>query len=207
MKSKNFDFAVLSATTLLRECRSRGLRCRDPPLATSRLLLRLGLNQYQVRDFWEDVAEEAGRSYTLYKYKGAMFSLSAAVRQGKLLHIDGWLPADFYDCNLRRDSCQSSPRGQALYVYVSGSVEGSEIRVNVINLLYMLDVAVSGAAERILESVRRAIWSNSVDELVKEVIDIARCPGLGSIRLVLPKVPENEDDVAKLVPLLRRALK
>lgn len=204
MRKASLGFMVEAARALIAGCRERGLRCRDPPLATSRLLSRIGLNQYQARAFWSDAREASGREYVIYRYRGASFSLGLSVVESELLHIDGWLPADYFDCRLMGDACSRSPRGKALYAYVSGFIAGGRLRVNSVNLLRILDMTVPGLVDELLDGVSDVIWGRGHERLVNAVL---KATGLDSIRIVLPATPEDVEDLLSLSPLLARLLK
>jgi hypothetical protein len=204
MRKAFLGFMVEAARALIAGCRERGLRCRDPPLATSRLLSRIGLNQYQERAFWSDAQEASGREYIIYRYRRASFSLGLSVVESELLHIDGWLPADYFDCRLLGDACSKSPRGKALYAYVSSSVAGNSLRINAVNLLRILDMTVPGLVDELLDGVSDAVWGRGHERLVNAVLKAA---GLESIRIVLPAAPKDRKDLLSLSPLLARLLK
>lgn len=204
MRRASLGFMVEAARAVIAGCRERGLRCRDPPLATSRLLSRIGLNQYQERAFWSDVEGVSGSKYVIYRYRRASFSLSLSVVSAELLHIDGWLPVDYFDCRLLGEACSRSPRGKALYAYVSGSIVGGSLKVNALNLLRILDMTAPGLIDELLDGVNDAIWGRGHERLVGAVLKAMK---MNSIKMVLPVIPEDVERLLSLSPLLARLLK
>ena len=182
-------------------CRSLGLRCTDPPFMTSRLLERLGYGPYEQRSAWEYARSLEGSPVELYKYLDVRFSLVVKVVSRKLLHIDGWMPADYIDCQLAGPRCRVSPRGMAALAYVDGVAGGAEIRLNLVRLLHILDTYLPGSASRLVAAVRAAA-AGDVASLQGVVLDLLQNE---SVRVFLPKVPKDAAGLAALSPAIRRA--
>ena len=198
------DYLITVAEELLDACQALNLRCRDPPLVTTRLLRRVGAGQYVQRSVFNALKQISASEIVLYRYLKTEFSLSVVVRSGKLMHVDGWVPVDLFDCKAMADRCSSSPRGAAGFVYLVGSVEGSQIRVNAVNLLRLLDISRPGSSRYLLESMRDMLWGRGPDKTLKSLLEVISWP---SVRLVLPKVPSTPDELLRLSPALRESLK
>ncbi len=198
------EHVIMSAEALLSACSELNLRCRDPPVVTSRLLGHLGVNQYVQRTVMGLLGELSGERIELYRHLRAEFYLRPYLERRKLMHVDGWVPVDFLDCKAMEGRCSISPRGLAGLIYIEGSVEGSLIRVNVVNLLRLLDITKPGSAIGLLEALRGLLWGRDVDGSLEELSNLT---SIDAVRLVLPKVPEGPGDLVKLSPALREALK
>lgn len=201
MRRASLSTMIDAAILLLDACRERGLRCRDPPLVTGRVLQRLELNQYQARAFWEDAEELSREDYVIYRYRAVTFSLRLSLTEAELMHVDGWVPVDYLECRANSGRCERSPRGRALYAYVIGKVEGGELKVNGMNILRVLDVAVPGLARELLEGARDVLWGRGSARLLGALMNALK---LESVRLVLPETPDDESGLMKLSPLLSR---
>ncbi|MGC9210525.1 MAG: hypothetical protein ACP5FT_04605 [Acidilobus sp.] len=196
---------LLTATeSLLQACSTMNLRCRDPPLVTTRLLQHLSLTQYRQRVLWKFLEELSGQRFEIYKYVRAVFTISVTVERKKLLHIDGWVPVDFLDCRANQARCTVSPRGSAAFAYLEGTVEGSQVKINLINLLRILDMVKPQASREIVRAARNLLWGSDVESSLERIVDLT---SMDVMKIVLPKVPSNPKDLLQLSPLLRASLK
>ncbi len=198
------DYLITAAEVLLDACSGLGLRCRDPPLVTARLLDHIGAGQYVQRSVFKALRELSTSDLLLYRYPRTEFSLRVTVGNGKLMHVDNWVPVDLLDCKSMANRCSSSPRGLAAFVYVVGSVEGSLIRVNAANLLRLLDISRPGSSRTLLEAMRELLWGRGPDRAFESLLGLMSAP---AVTLVLPKAPSTPEELVRLSPALREALK
>ncbi|MGC9071203.1 MAG: hypothetical protein ACP5HK_00680 [Acidilobus sp.] len=198
------DDLIASAEALLAACSELNLRCRDSPVVTTRLMQHIGLSQYRQRSLWDLLGSLSREKYEIYKHVRTSFTISFSVKRGKLMHVDGWVPVDILECKANENSCSVSPRGSAGYVYVEGSVEDSQIRINAVNLLRILDMTTPFASRAFLHAIRDLLWGRDVDSALEHV---ARVASIDVMRIVLPKVPLTPRDLLRLSPALRLSLR
>jgi len=198
-----YEDAINAASSLLSACSQLGLRCRDPPFATSRLLQHIGLGQYRLRSFWDHMAELSRGRYVLYKAPNAVFELRLSLERRKLMHVDGWVPVDYFDCRALSGRCSTSPQGLGAFIYVEGRVEGSEIRLNAINLLRMVDLVRPSTSAELLGALRDLLWGRGVERGLDLLL---RLTNVDAVRLVLPRAPATVKDLLTVSPALRQAL-
>ncbi len=172
-------------------------------MATTRLLERIGLTGYAQRSFWERARRIAGSRIQLYRYMDVDFEMAVYLVRRKLLHVDGWLPVDYIDCQLMRSRCFASPQGQALMAYVEGKAMGSEIKINVVRLLSILNGTSEGLAFRVIDGLEQALEGKGLSGLTSALLDAVK---LDAVRIMLPKVPSSIRDLASMSPALRKKL-
>ncbi|MCE4608514.1 MAG: hypothetical protein F7B61_06125 [Caldisphaeraceae archaeon] len=195
------------ATKILKFCIEKNLRCRDAPIATTRLLKSIGLSEYQERSYWkhaEDLSKE--HRIILYKYGSIEFNLSFELKDVKIYHFDS-IPVDYIDCKILGGDCSITNRGHALYIYVVGKIENSLIKSNGINLIRLLSITNNELAFRLIESIYSLINNNNqkgFENLANNLLSILKVP---AVALILPKLPKDFNELLKFSPQLRRIAK
>ncbi|GAB6148742.1 hypothetical protein JCM10135_12840 [Stetteria hydrogenophila] len=190
-------------------CAELGLRCMDPPSATSHLLRRLGYNEYQVRRFWLLLGRAGGGlGVEVYRYAPVSFTLVLRYRKGPVAHLrGGCLPLDSLDCRVLGSRCVKAPHSHALYIYLEGTLEGSGdamLRVNAVRLLSRLARRSRRAVESLVDAVVDAAWGRAgASSLYEAVLEALRL-GRGLLRHVLPLLPGTVEELALFSPALRR---
>lgn len=119
-------------------CLRYDLHCMDPPILTSGMLDRYGLNNYAKKiSFWKSIDNIISRynEVILYKSRFGLFKiiLSHCVEEVyKIENSDVYI--DTLDCNYAK--CATIPRSHVLRVYLEGYYnERIILRINIITLL------------------------------------------------------------------------
>jgi len=149
------------------------------------------------------MAELSRGRYVLYKALNAVFELRLSLERRKLMHVDGWVPVDYFDCRALSGRCSTSPQGLGAFIYVEGRVEGSEIRLNAINLLRMVDLVRPSTSAELLGALRDLLWGRGVERGLDLLL---RLTNVDTVRLVLPRAPGTVKDLLTMSPALRQAL-
>jgi len=198
--------SINCADTILKHCIENKIRCRDQPLATSKLLKSFGISEYQERNYWR-VAKEISKlgKISIYKYANIEFNLKSELRIEKLYTHD-YIPIDYIDCKFLGEKCSVTNKGFAFYVYITGNIESSEIKVNGINLLYLLSMYNTDLAFGLLTSLRKSLYNKNagMEALIENLFRILKIP---VINLILPKNPQNIKELLKISKILRDSSK
>ncbi|MGC8566984.1 MAG: hypothetical protein ACP5M8_04975 [Caldisphaera sp.] len=194
------------AKTILKNCIDKKIRCRDPPLATSRLLRIIGLSEYQERNYWK-IARDLIKQpkFILYKFGAVEFSLSFEVKTEKIYHING-IPIDYIDCRLLNKECKVTNKGYTFYVYLIGKIEKSYIKSNSVNLLNILSMYNKDIVLGLLDSIRSSISNGpaGLESLIENILWILK---ISTVDLILPKIPKSIPELLKYSPMLRKLAK
>ncbi len=204
-----FAEAILNSIRMIyTKCAELGLRCNDPPCVITPLLKCLGYNEYQIRRFWATF-EDLGNGIVLeiYRYSLARFNLVISYRKETVMHLrHKCIPLDEIDCRRLGSECIKTPHSHALYIYIDGRVENTVARLNVIRILYFLYSKNPRVVDELMEALRGVIWNRgNVLELYDKVLSGLRI-GSSVLKLILPLVPSNVEELLRLSPILRRIL-
>ncbi|WP_292319304.1 hypothetical protein [Caldisphaera sp.] len=196
------ETSVNCADIILKHCIEYKIRCRDPPLATSKLLRSFGLSEYQERNYWRvaKVITKLGK-IPIYKFANIEFNLKTELRTEKLYSHNN-IPVDYIDCKFLGDKCNVTNKGFAFYVYIIGNIESSELKINAINLLNLLAMYNYDLAFGFLTSIRNSLYNGNagIEALLENLFRILKIP---VIELVLPKNPQNIKELLKVSKILR----
>ncbi|AFZ70021.1 hypothetical protein Calag_0239 [Caldisphaera lagunensis DSM 15908] len=194
--------SINCANTIIKNCLENKLRCRDPPLSTSRLLRTLGLSEYQERNYWK-IAKEVSKlgNIPIYKYSNIEFDLITEVRNEKIYSVNN-IPVDYIDCRFLEDKCKITNKGFAFYVYINGNIEKSSLKINAINILNLLAMHNTDLAFGLLSSISGVIYNGNAgfEALLENVLRLIK---IQIVNLILPKTPQNLNELLKLSKLLR----
>ncbi len=188
----------------LKCCITEGIDCRDPPAITTSLLYSMGHGQYFVRSFWGKIPPELTR-VPIYKHRSSSFYLEFYHDIGTVYEIecDGWItPLDRLDAD--KMNAIHTPNSHRLFIRISGYVENNSISVNLLRLLYLLEIADRGSVWSFLDLLHKVLENPNKgrEELYASITGlVGRWDRV--LRIILPKVPGDIDEVRKLSPLVR----
>ncbi len=194
--------SVNCANAILKSCLENKLRCRDPPLSTSKLLRILGLSEYQERNYWRiaKIITNQG-SMSLYKYSNIEFNLITELRNEKIYSYNN-IPVDYIDCRILGNKCKITNKGFAFYVYITGNIEKSSLKINAINLLNLLAMYNQDLPFGLLASIVNTPYNGNAgfEAMLENILRLVRIP---IVELILPKSPQNFNELMKFSKLLR----
>ena len=210
-KKKDYKLLILAATRALRLhigfCRSRSLKCLDPPLLAPRLLQRLGIWGYEARRLWREAreaAKEEASSLVLYHWGSTLWRLEPVFELGEVFYDPVTLmPMDPDDCRLV-SSCAKAPRAGTFKVYVSG-IHGDEVvKLNIVYISLLVEEATGGLASEALQAFEQMLAHEAggyytLERFVEEVI----AKGCGLLRLFLPRPPCSISELLRYSPASR----
>lgn len=204
IKPLHVEMLSKSALAVARCCRAMGLGCRDPPIATTGLLYSLGYSQYQVRSLWEALSSRAPLTAEVYRFHGVSFRLVVEHSLGPVYEarcpLGHLVPLDPVDAERKGETY--TPHSHRAHAYLEGGVGGARLRVNVVRLLFLLDL--DGLAEPLVEGLVKAAYGNPgiLLEEVATVLDRYRA----LLDMLLPWVPGRGQQLARASPAIRRLL-
>lgn len=212
LKPFHLEMLVKAAEKLVEACTNYNLDCRDPPLATTRLLYSMGYSQYLIRSMWKALQSSPGTP-VLYKYRNATFNLmvKTSIEAVCSISYNGLIiPLDAMDAiKIKRGGhlCHFTPRSHTVRIYLNGNVlEHVEIRINIIRLLTLM--ARDYGLERtfsLLDSLTNVIWRRGSGELESFLLEALHNEGYRRIlSFILPYVPKTPEEIYKVSPALRR---
>lgn len=212
IKPLQIEVLINATNILVHSCVRRGLDCRDPPLATTRLLYSMGYTQYLIRSLWKTLSKIHG-DVTLYKYKGALYNLSIihGIEPSCMLGENGlFIPLDDLDATRLKHGghvCLFTPRTHVVRVYLTGSIlEHVGIKINIIRLLYLLaKEAGLRKVERLLSELKELAWEGNLGVVEKELISFFKYKKYAKIiSFFLPFIPHDGEELLKVSPILRK---
>lgn len=195
-------------------CLRFGLICRNVPAATSATLRSLGLNEYEVRYFWEVMRgciDEGYDSITVLKYRDVVFKVGLTFKQGSICFIPPSLSVDEYECReLNIYGLRLVSNSNILYVYVKGYLGGDLfIKVNGVYLLKKLaDLGEFKTMNVIKKLARRVLEGGFSISDLHEASEIVRTLRKFSneLRELMIYVPLDLNDMLRHAPALHRYL-
>ena len=203
IKPLHVEMLSKSALVVARCCRAMGLGCRDPPIATTGLLYSLGYSQYQVRSLWEALSSRAPLAAEVYRFHGVSFRLVVEHSRGPVYEarcpLGHLVPLDPVDAERKGETY--TPHSHRAHAYLEGGVGGAMLRVNVVRLLFLLDL--DGHAEPLVEGLVEAAYGKPAVLLDRVVGILDRYSGF--LGLILPWVP-GKSQLARVSPAIRRLL-
>ena len=202
-KKRNIEILGKAITALLECCYGERLRCIDPPTATTGMLYSLGLYQYAIRSFWKDLPLGVA-SIPVYKYLNTSFQIEVEHIVGPVRELrcgDRLIPVDRIDA--RSLETVFSPHSHAIYLRLAGRIEGNIIRINIIRLAKLMETYDPGSVQRTLGGILKMYDSRRMlRRLEGELLDYLK-RWRGILRLILPYMPEREEELLKVSPILR----
>jgi hypothetical protein len=203
----HLEMIARSTIAVARCCTLSRLGCRDPPAATSRVLEWLGYNQYQVRSFWAALAGRSSASLEVYRYHGTTFRLEALYKPGPLRSAP--LAWEGFECPLDSLDAEGipysfAPRAHRLYLYITGGIGASEVHVNVVRLLRLMEASRPGVLGELEDLVVGLIWSKIDPAEAASRLAGVIAAWTRPLSAILPRVPDTGTLLERLVPPLRR---
>ncbi len=205
---------LVEATRLVANaCLDLGLECRDPPLASTALLYSMGYSQYEIRSLWARLSTTNPLGALVYKFGNALFNIELEHEIEKIHSIDykGYrVPVDSLDTiRLRRGRrcCEVSPRTHTVRGYIRGSLsEHVNVGVNVVRMLVLIGESLGrGFIDELLDSLLEVIWRNRLEDLERRLsIFFSQHRYAKVLKIILPYVPESEEGLLRVSPILRR---
>jgi len=199
---KDFVYILIKCVNRqVKGCLKYSLNCRDVPAATSPLLRSLGLSDYKVKKFWKIAKLLTGFSINIYRYEKAYFYIVLEVRKEPIFMFRN-VYTDFIDC--QEVHCIEAPKGNKLYIYIEGSVEGSFIKINAIFLLKELLKHKPKCYDSIMNLILGSLRGNThaiLDNIacLFKVISAYR----HMVSIVLPETPVSMKDLLRVSPIIR----
>ena len=196
---------VGSVKSIVLKCAELGLRCANPPCATTPLLRSLGYNEYQVRRFWSFFEDIGSLRIEIYHYHAAHFYLTLNYEKETIMYLEeNHIPLDDLDCQRMGSRCLKVPHSHALYMYLEGGVGGAFTHANAIRILALSYLKNPRLVEELLNKIRHVIWrQEEIQELYDVVLKIL-LENIGILKYILPLIPNTKEKLLKLSPFLRR---
>ncbi len=199
------DVALQSIDSQVKNCLRYGLACRDPP-ATSSIFLRdaLGLTEFRVKRFWKVASALSKTRLTIYKVKNIEFDLLLAREKSSIHVIDGILYVDSFDCESCKNMCREIANTNSLYLYISGSIGGNNLKVNAVYVLKKVAEAFPDCYSALIELTRALALSGDVKKVVKGITCLFKILRESKKLLseVLPIIPRNVNELLIISPIL-----
>ena len=198
------EFAYTTIKCLDRQvkgCLELSLGCRDVPVATSPLLKSLGFSDYKVKKFWKIAKSFTGFSINIYRYEETCFYIVLEVRREPLLAYQN-VYVDFIDC--QQVHCTEYPKGNKLYIYIEGSLEGNFMKINGVFLLKKLLELRPGCYKEVMSLIYGSLRGD-----LSLMLKGARClfnlvnAYKDLVSIVLPKTPVCIRDLVMVSPIIR----
>ena len=212
IKPVHLEVLVDAAKRIVDACINNRLDCRDPALASTRLLYSMGHTQYLIRTLWKRLSRLTF-PVILYKYENAIFHLVIDHNIEPLCSLEYnnlYVPLDALDAlhiRHRGHDCIFTPRTHLVRVYLRGEVlEHVGIRINIIRLLYLIAQSLSlGKVQELLDGMIELIWKRDVRSIESKLIEFFTHEKYNRIiSFFLPRVPRKLDDLLKVSPALRK---
>ena len=204
------DIVLQSIDSQVRNCLKYGLACRDPP-ATNSIFLRdtLGLTEFRVKRFWKVANALTKTRLTLYKVRNIEFDLLLIRKKSSVYVVDGVLFVDTFDCEACKGMCREVANTNLLYLYISGSVGGSCIKVNAVYVLKKVAEAYPTCYTTLIELTRSLALSGDVKKVVKGITCLFKILKENKKLLseILPVIPRNINELLIASPILGKLTK
>ena len=154
-----------------------------------------------IRDSWKIAKLLTGFSINIYRYEKAYFYIVLEVRKEPIFMFRN-VYTDFIDC--QEVHCIEAPKGNKLYIYIEGSVEGSFIKINAIFLLKELLKHKPKCYDSIMNLILGSLRGNThaiLDNIacLFKVISAYR----HMVSIVLPETPVSMKDLLRVSPIIR----
>jgi len=197
-------FVLQSIDSQVRNCLKYGLACRDPPAINS-LFLRgvLGLTEFRVKRFWRVVDALGNTKLTIYRVKNVEFDIQLVKERGPAYVINDVLFADIFDCETRRNTCREIANTNSLYLYISGYVGGSHIKVNSVYVLKKIAEFYPDCYVSLIELAHALALSKDLRKVIKGITCLFKIlRGSKLLNEILPLIPRNINELLVISPIL-----
>ncbi|MEM0504970.1 MAG: hypothetical protein QXN19_04040 [Sulfolobales archaeon] len=196
----------------LHNCVVLNLVCRDPPSTTSALLRHLGLNEYDIRSFWNTAKRKIGNNtneVTIFKHKNVAFNVEIEIRSGSSYYIPPTTFIDEFDYQETTFAKQITNLNM-LYVYLKGYLN-NELFIKV-NGVYLLKKLIDLGEVKTVNSIRiiaKKLLDNSftfsdlihLNNLVNTLLRFNN-----ELKEIMVYVPKNNVDFLRYIPPLTNRL-
>ncbi|MCD6428123.1 MAG: hypothetical protein J7L12_00725 [Desulfurococcales archaeon] len=204
------DIVLQSIDSQVRNCLKYGLACRDPP-ATNSIFLRdtLGLTEFRVKRFWKVANALSKTKLTIYKVKNVEFDLLLIRKKNSVYVVDGVLFVDTFDCEACKGMCREVANTNLLYLYISGSVGGSSIKVNAVYVLKKIAEVYPTCYTALIELARALALSGDIKKVVKGITCLFKIlkESKKFLSEILPVIPRNINELLIISPILGKLTK
>ena len=200
------ELEMLARSTIAttRCCIEHGLRCTDPPVATTRLLEWLGYGASRARTFWSRLEAVAPISVEIYRYKGTRFYITVIHRIEPLREMSGPTPCPLGPLDWERRDHHFAPNAHTARAYLEGGIGGNDVRINVARLLCLIERSAPGSLDAIERLVLDLIWNRLEPAEMPRVIAAILGRWRKVLSNMLPFVPMSPMQVEESVPILRK---
>ena len=204
------DVVLQSIDSQVKNCLKYGLACRDPPVTNSMFLRDvLKLTEFRVKRFWRVASALSKTSLIIYKVKNIEFNLILVRKKNSVYVIDEALYVDSFDCELFKNMCREIANTNSLYLYISGSVGGNNLKVNAVYILKKLAEGYPDCYSALIKLIRALALSGDVRKVVKGITCLFKVlrERRNLLNEVLPVVPRNVNELLIISPVLGRLTK
>ena len=197
---------MLARSTILSAkcCVEHGLRCVDPPAATSRLLEWLGYGHHRIRTFWSRLEEAAPVRVEVYRYRGVRFWVVVLHRLEPLREMSSGEPCPLGELDWEGREHRFAPSAHVARVYLEGGVGGNGVRMNAVRLLCMMERSAPGSLSSLESLVLGLVWGRLGRGEAATVISGLVGRWAGILGGLLPTVPVSPQRVLEIVPFVRK---